>query len=159
MMQPQSETAIDRTNSEPNSEPIIVAEQVEKWYDNNFHVLRGVSLTVNRGEVVVVMGPSGSGKSTFIRTFNALETYQKGRIAIDGISLTVGTVSAGKFWLHIIPETLQITTLGQRQVGDWLNIEIDQQTMTIVDTVTRTVEKMLAERGMTALTAVNAKTG
>ncbi len=70
------------------SEPIIVATDVEKWYDNNFHVLRGVSLTVAKGEVVVVMGPSGSGKSTFIRTFNALETYQKGSIVIDGIHLS-----------------------------------------------------------------------
>lgn len=67
---------------------IIVAENVEKWYDNNFHVLRGVSLNVNKGEVLVVMGPSGSGKSTFIRTFNALESYQKGKIEIDGIRLS-----------------------------------------------------------------------
>jgi general L-amino acid transport system ATP-binding protein len=70
------------------SEPMIIAENVEKWYDNNFHVLRGVSLTVTKGEVVVVMGPSGSGKSTFIRTFNALESFQKGSIVIDGISLS-----------------------------------------------------------------------
>lgn len=69
-------------------EPMIIAENVEKWYDNNFHVLKGVSLTVNKGEVVVVMGPSGSGKSTFIRTFNALEPYQKGNITIDGIKLS-----------------------------------------------------------------------
>ncbi|WAL62830.1 amino acid ABC transporter ATP-binding protein [Thermocoleostomius sinensis A174] len=67
---------------------MIIAENVEKWYDNNFHVLRGVSLTVKKGEVVVIMGPSGSGKSTFIRTFNALEAYQKGRIIIDGIHLS-----------------------------------------------------------------------
>lgn len=67
--------------------PIIIAKDVHKWYDK-FHVLKGVSLTVNRGEVVVLMGPSGSGKSTFIRTFNALEEYQKGEIEIDGISLT-----------------------------------------------------------------------
>lgn len=71
-----------------NSNPIIVAQNVEKWYDNNFHVLKGVSLTVQRQEVVVVMGPSGSGKSTFIRTFNALEPYQKGSITIDGIELS-----------------------------------------------------------------------
>ncbi|MEG4005012.1 amino acid ABC transporter ATP-binding protein [Microcoleus sp. Pol11C1] len=68
-------------------EQVIVAENVHKWY-GQFHVLRGVSMTVNRGEVVVVMGPSGSGKSTFIRTFNALEEYQKGKITIDGIELS-----------------------------------------------------------------------
>ena len=45
-------------------------------------------LSVNRGEVVVIMGPSGSGKSTFIRTFNALESYQKGTIVVDGIKLS-----------------------------------------------------------------------
>ena len=70
------------------NETIIVAQDVEKWYDNNFHVLRGVNLEVNKQEVVVIMGPSGSGKSTFIRTFNALEPYQKGTIAIDGIELS-----------------------------------------------------------------------
>lgn len=69
------------------SGPIIRAESVEKWYANGFHALRGVSLEVNRGEVVVIMGPSGSGKSTFIRTFNALEDYQKGDIIVDGLRI------------------------------------------------------------------------
>ncbi|MEB3124333.1 MAG: amino acid ABC transporter ATP-binding protein [Synechococcales bacterium] len=77
--------SVDNTQE---SQPIIVAHQVEKWYDNQFHALKGVSLQVNRGEVVVIMGPSGSGKSTFIRTFNALENYQKGEIMIDGIKLS-----------------------------------------------------------------------
>ncbi len=66
---------------------MITAEKVHKWY-GQFHVLKGVSLQVNPGEVVVLMGPSGSGKSTFIRTFNALEEYQQGRIVIDGIELS-----------------------------------------------------------------------
>ncbi len=66
---------------------IIVAENVHKWY-GKFHVLKGVDLIVNRGEVVVLMGPSGSGKSTFIRTFNALEDYQEGSIRINGITLS-----------------------------------------------------------------------
>lgn len=70
-----------------SEQPLIVATDVHKWYDK-FHVLRGVSLSVYPGEVVVIMGPSGSGKSTFIRTFNALETYQRGRIEIDGIALS-----------------------------------------------------------------------
>lgn len=69
------------------TEPMIVAQNVHKWY-GNFHVLKGVSLTVNRGEVVVIMGPSGSGKSTFARTFNALEEYQQGKILIEGIELS-----------------------------------------------------------------------
>ncbi|MEY3302873.1 MAG: amino acid ABC transporter ATP-binding protein [Pseudanabaena sp.] len=69
------------------TEPMIVAQDVHKWY-GSFHVLKGVSLTVNRGEVVVIMGPSGSGKSTFARTFNALEEYQKGKIVIDGFELS-----------------------------------------------------------------------
>jgi general L-amino acid transport system ATP-binding protein len=67
---------------------IIIAQNVEKWYDNNFHVLKGVNLEVKKQEVVVIMGPSGSGKSTFIRTFNALESYQKGSVIIDGIKLS-----------------------------------------------------------------------
>ena len=70
------------------SEPIIIAKNVEKWYENGFYALREISLEVNKGEVLVIMGPSGSGKSTFIRTFNALESYQKGQIIVDGITLS-----------------------------------------------------------------------
>ncbi|WP_017300308.1 amino acid ABC transporter ATP-binding protein [Nodosilinea nodulosa] len=85
MTQFQTETIGDNT---ADNQPMIIAENVEKWYDNGFHVLKGVSLTVSKGEVVVVMGPSGSGKSTFIRTFNALESYQKGSILVDGMKLS-----------------------------------------------------------------------
>ncbi|WP_315860066.1 amino acid ABC transporter ATP-binding protein [Cyanobium sp. N5-Cardenillas] len=74
--------------SQPSSELMIEARAVEKWYPNGFQALRGASLTVRRGEVVVIMGPSGSGKSTFIRTFNALEDFQKGSITVDGIVLS-----------------------------------------------------------------------
>ncbi len=84
MTQTQTETT---SNNGTGAETVIVAKDVEKWYDNGFHVLKGVSLNVYRGEVVVVMGPSGSGKSTFIRTFNALEPYQKGSVVIDGIEI------------------------------------------------------------------------
>ncbi|PZO38297.1 MAG: amino acid ABC transporter ATP-binding protein [Pseudanabaena frigida] len=78
----------DTALSNPSmTEPMIVAHDVHKWY-GSFHVLKGVSLTVNRGEVVVIMGPSGSGKSTFARTFNALEEYQQGKIFIDGFELS-----------------------------------------------------------------------
>lgn len=66
----------------------------------------------------------------------------KGFIAVEGCSLTVGEVTTQGFSLYLIPETLQITNLGTKQVGDKLNIELDQQTVTII----RTVERLLAER-------------
>ena len=72
----------------PANALMIEALGVQKWYPNGFHALRGCDLRVTRGEVVVIMGPSGSGKSTFIRTFNALEDFQKGRIVVDGIALS-----------------------------------------------------------------------
>ena len=68
-------------------EGIIVCRDVHKWY-GDFHVLRGISLTMQKGEVVVICGPSGSGKSTFIRTINRLEEHQRGQIIVDGIELT-----------------------------------------------------------------------
>ncbi len=75
----------------------------------------------------------------------ALAAYilPKGFIAVDGASLTVGAVDAHSFWLHLIPETLALTTLGTKQVGDQLNLECDQQTVAIV----QTVERVLAQRG------------
>ena len=72
------------------TDEIIICRDVHKWY-GNFHVLRGISTTIKRGEVVVVFGPSGSGKSTFIRTINRLEEHQRGEIIVDGIELTNDT--------------------------------------------------------------------
>ena len=69
-----------------NSQEIIICRDVHKWFDQ-FHVLKGISLTVQKGEVVVIFGPSGSGKSTFIRCLNRLEEHQKGQIIVDGIEL------------------------------------------------------------------------
>ena len=72
------------------TEDIIIVRDVHKWF-GDFHVLRGVTTTIKRGEVVVVFGPSGSGKSTFIRTINRLEEHQSGNIIVDGIELTNDT--------------------------------------------------------------------
>ena len=64
----------------------------------------------------------------------------KGYIAIDGISLTVGRVEENTFSLHIIPETLRLTTLGVKGLGSNVNLEVDSMTQTIVATVERMME-------------------
>lgn len=66
---------------------------------------------------------------------------EKGYIAIDGISLTVGTIRDGCFDLHIIPETMRLTILDSKEVGDVVNIEIDSNTQLIVETIERLLEK------------------
>ena len=65
------------------SDNIVEATNVEKWFGHH-QVLKNVSMTVKRGEVVVIVGPSGSGKTTFIRCINHLEKIQKGRIFVNG---------------------------------------------------------------------------
>jgi general L-amino acid transport system ATP-binding protein len=72
--------------SDNNSQDIIICRDVHKWF-GHFHVLKGITLNVQKGEVVVIFGPSGSGKSTFIRCLNRLEEHQKGQIIVDGIEL------------------------------------------------------------------------
>ena len=79
--------AVDELVAETGVEDIIVCRDVHKWF-GNFHALRGISTTVKKGEVVVIIGPSGSGKSTFIRTINRLEEHQRGEIIVDGVELT-----------------------------------------------------------------------
>ena len=66
---------------------IIEAKDVKKWF-GDFQALKGISMDIKEGEVLVVCGPSGSGKSTFIRCINRLEQHQEGSIIVDGIELT-----------------------------------------------------------------------
>lgn len=69
----------------------------------------------------------------------------KGFIALDGSSLTVGEVSpAGRFTVHLIPETQRLTNFPNKRVGDRVNVELDARTVAIVDTI----ERVLAERGL-----------
>ena len=70
------------------SESIITFDKVNKWYGNNFHVLRDIDLQVKTGERIVVCGPSGSGKSTLIRCINRLEEHQAGHLTVNGVELT-----------------------------------------------------------------------
>jgi riboflavin synthase len=65
----------------------------------------------------------------------------KGFICVNGASLTVGKLEEGGFWLHLIPETLTLTNIGGARVGDALNIEVDQQTYTTVNTVEHYLRK------------------
>ncbi len=69
------------------SDIVISLDRVNKWYNPTFQVLKDCSLDVRKGEVVVVCGPSGSGKSTLIKCVNALEPFQSGEIAVDGVRL------------------------------------------------------------------------
>ena len=87
---------------------------------------------------------NGEGKDISIIAPPELQKYiiEKGFVAIDGISLTIGAVQSNVFELHLIPETLRMTTLGAKSEGDAVNIEIDSNTQTIVSTV----ERILAEK-------------
>ena len=66
---------------------MIEIRDLHKWFDQ-FHVLQGIDLNVQRQERIVICGPSGSGKSTLIRCINRLEEHQRGHIIVDGIELT-----------------------------------------------------------------------
>jgi polar amino acid transport system ATP-binding protein len=67
-------------------DPIISFLHVDKWY-GDFHALKDICLTINRGERLVICGPSGSGKSTLIRCINGLEKYNSGQLNVVGQSL------------------------------------------------------------------------
>ena len=67
----------------PGAEPLVVLDHVDKHF-GALHVLRDINLSIDRGEVVVVIGPSGSGKSTLCRAINRLEPIDSGRITLDG---------------------------------------------------------------------------
>jgi polar amino acid transport system ATP-binding protein len=64
--------------------PMVEADQVSKSFGSN-EVLKSISLTVERGEVLCIVGPSGSGKSTFLRCINHLETVNAGRLRVEGV--------------------------------------------------------------------------
>lgn len=124
---------------------MLIAENVHKWY-GKFQVLRGVSLTVNPGEVVVIMGPSGSGKSTFIRTFNALEDYQQGRIVIDGTELSDDLRNIDKIrqevgmvfqQFNLFPHltVLQNVTLAPTWVRKWSKAKAEEVALQLLERV------------------------
>ncbi len=70
---------------------------------------------------------------------------EKGFVAVDGCSLTVGEVGADWFSVYLIPETLRVTVLGDKKEGDLVNIEVESQTQAIVDTVEKVVQRYILE--------------
>jgi len=89
-------------------EPIIHIENVHKHF-GRIHALRGVSLDVHKGEVVVIIGPSGSGKSTLLRCINHLEKYDAGRIVVDGIPLdTAQNINAVRREIGIVFQSFNL---------------------------------------------------
>jgi len=82
-----NEETTKNNDMQPTAEPMIEIIDLHKWF-GDFHVLRGIDLTMHRKERIVICGPSGSGKSTLIRCINRLEEHQRGQIIVDGIELT-----------------------------------------------------------------------
>ena len=136
---------MNQSSGEDHNEPIIICQDVHKWY-GNFHALRGVSMEVRKGEVIVIFGPSGSGKSTFIRTLNRLEEHQQGQIVIDGIELghdvrniekirqEVGMVFQ-QFNLFPHLTVMQNITLGPNWVRKWPKKRAEEVGMQLLERV------------------------
>ncbi|MBQ1082978.1 MULTISPECIES: amino acid ABC transporter ATP-binding protein [Nocardiopsis] len=127
------------------STPLVVLENVNKHF-GDLHVLRDIDLTVNSGEVVVVIGPSGSGKSTLCRTMNRLETIDSGVISLDGQPLPaegrglaklrsdVGMVFQS-FNLFAHKTVLQNVTLGPMKVLRKSKADAEARGMELLDRV------------------------
>jgi glutamate transport system ATP-binding protein len=126
-------------------EPLVVVDHVNKHF-GQLHVLKDVTTTVGRGEVVVVIGPSGSGKSTLCRAINRLETIDDGVITIDGTRLPeegsalaklradVGMVFQS-FNLFAHKTVLENVTLGQIKVRGRSKAEAEKRAMELLDRV------------------------
>ena len=140
-----SEMELVGAEVEAGPEQMIVAENVTKWF-GNFQALKGVTATIKRGEVVVILGPSGSGKSTFIRTINRLERHDEGRIVVDSIELTddirniervrseIGMVFQS---FNLFPHLTVIDniTLAPRNVRRWPKAKSEEKAKALLDRV------------------------
>jgi riboflavin synthase len=97
-------------------------------------------------EIAAIDRPPGNHVLTFRADRELLRyVFPKGFIALDGCSLTVVNVDreAGTFTVHLIPETLRVTTFGEKQAGDRVNLEIERRTQVIVDTVREVARELL----------------
>ena len=98
------------------------------------HILSGHVMSTAR---ILQRTERGEGIDLLIEHQDDTKQYilEKGYVAVDGMSLTVGEVHSEGFNLHIIPETLRVTTIGEKSEGDFVNIEVDSRTQAVVDTI------------------------
>jgi len=132
------EETLDRTTlGELNQGHMVNVERSLRMGDEfGGHILSGHVMTTAK-----IIGRIERGEGLDLLVENPIQArpyiLEKGFIAIDGMSLTIGEVSDESFALHIIPETLRITTIGGKGVSDNVNIEIDSRTQAVVETVMR----------------------
>jgi glutamate transport system ATP-binding protein len=127
------------------TEPLVRLTGVNKWF-GDLHVLQDIDLSIDRGEVVVVIGPSGSGKSTLCRTINRLEPIDQGEITVDGQRLPeegrelarlrsdVGMVFQS-FNLFAHKTVLENVALGPNKVRRKSRAEAEQRARQLLDRV------------------------
>jgi polar amino acid transport system ATP-binding protein len=126
------------------AEPIIHIENVSKTF-GTLEALRSVSLDVQKGEVVVIIGPSGSGKSTLLRCINRLEEFDSGKIVVDGIPLdTAENINAVRTEVGMVFQqfnlfphltVLKNVTLAQQVVRKRPNAEAEARAMRLLEKV------------------------
>ena len=122
-----------------------MCRDVHKWF-GQLHVLKGMSITVQPQEVLIIAGPSGSGKSTFIRTINRLEQHQRGDIIVDGIELSddIRNIAAIRSEIGMVFQSfnlfphltvLENITLGPRKVRKVRKEEAEEAAMDLLERV------------------------
>ena len=126
-------------------QPLVVLDHVDKWF-GDLHVLQDINISIDRGEVVVVIGPSGSGKSTLCRAINRLETIDKGEILLDGEPLPAEGKALAKhraevgmvfqsFNLFAHKTILENVTLGPIKVRKQKKEDADKRAMELLERV------------------------
>ena len=140
-----TEAALTSEATARPGEPLVVLDGVNKWF-GDLHVLQDINMSIDRGEVVVVIGPSGSGKSTLCRAINRLEPVEEGEIRLDGTALPAeGKALAGlradvgmvfqAFNLFAHKTVLQNVTLGPVKVRKVKDAEAREQAQKLLERV------------------------
>lgn len=138
-----SADAVPETLAKTNLSDLVEGSQVNlerpMRADGRFdgHIVQG---HVDSIGTVIGLDPEGDGRRFSIEVADAMRRYivEKGSVTVDGVSLTVAALTERGFQIALIPHTLQVTILGQRQIGDRVNIEID--------VIAKYVERLVGER-------------